>query len=226
MVAIFRVPESGTVVKPRFILGDTGELVLIPNPIQTRSEAEAYIENPRAIIALGKYDYWYDPLVYENSLYDYSATVRVAIKLWSRVKRRYFEPDRPLIGPPGRGVFNESSSAFRILTKLISRFIEHAETSGALPLIAVLPDGYSVERTQRGRPGIGTPVLQFCERSGLSCLDLADAFRAAGADVSIDQYFIWGFHYSERGNRIVASYLGAEIRKRLSRAPLRGSGSR
>jgi len=114
------------VTKPRYVLGDGGRLILVPNPIRNASEAERIREHPREILAFGALDYWYEPLIYENPFYDYSATVRLLSTLWGRFNKRYLDPERPLAGPPGRGVFNENSTAFRILTRIIEDFVERA----------------------------------------------------------------------------------------------------
>src|SRR2546426_4127010 len=81
-------------VKPRFALDGADSLVLLPNPAPHPSDYERYLRGPRRVIELGAHDQWYRAAVYENPLYDYSATVRLLTNLWLRSDNRYLAADR------------------------------------------------------------------------------------------------------------------------------------
>ena len=201
-------PRFGT--KPRFRLDERGQLVLTANPLQTLADATKYLAHPEDIVELGQNDYWYDAAMFQNPLYNYSAAIRLGTSVWIRYNRRFHDPDRPLMGPRNQAVFNTSSSAFRIVTKVLERLAFECEESGAIPVIVILPDRYSVRRTQQELSGICDPLVLFCTRIGIRSFDISVAFKAAGAMDPVDVWFATS-HYSPRGNRIVASYLGEQI---------------
>lgn len=214
--AVFRSPGSATydfIMKPRFIL-DGDDLLLAPNDVQDLSDFERYVEDPSSFRELGAHDYWYEPLVYENPLFEHSRAGRLFLSAWSQVKRRLIDPDRPLIGPRGVGVFNESSSGFEILKRLLHRFAATAKQRNMRPVLLILPDGFSTERMRSDQPGIMDPVRAFCAEEGLELIDLKDAFLAQPADAETGAWFLNRFHYSVEGNRIVADWIRREIDRR------------
>lgn len=208
------------IAKPRFILGADENLVLLPNPIRQLSDANRYLEDPSALRQFGEFDYWYEPLMYENLLFQYSATARAFISVWSNVKRRYLDSERPLIGNPGLGVFNSSSRAFRILQKILESYRAIAKSWGAHPVIVILPDGYSVQRSRSGLLGIMDPVVEYCVDQQFECTDVTAAFLAQPVEAVTADWFVDGFHYSIEGNRIVAEWLAKELLAGVERASM------
>ncbi len=101
-------------LKPRFVIGENENLVWLPNPIRHLFAYERYARRPSAIIELGTNDYWYEPAIYENPLYNVSAAVRLITQLWVQIHDHYFDSDRIL----RRGMFSQSSTAFRIQAAL------------------------------------------------------------------------------------------------------------
>ncbi|MGH9198097.1 MAG: hypothetical protein ACRD1T_20485, partial [Acidimicrobiia bacterium] len=96
-------------IKPRFLLASDNDLQLLPNPARQVSAYQRYLHQPASIIELGRHDQLYQPAVYENPLFDYSATVRVLVTVASRIYSRYLDPDRFFSAK----VFNQESTAFR-----------------------------------------------------------------------------------------------------------------
>ena len=210
--AAFRNPSPDFMAKPRFILDAAGALELIPSPLQQLEDARRYRDDPAAIRELGEFDYWYDPWVYENALFESSRAMRLLVALGSKVWRRYVDGDRPLTGPPGQGVFNGSSSAFAILARILDAFVVEARARKARPLVLILPDGYSVELSRQGLPAIMSPVRDYCAEKAIPFVDLTEAFLAEPAFVQLDRWFVGRFHYTAAGNEIVARWLGERIR--------------
>jgi hypothetical protein len=212
---VFRFPSSPStfITKPRFVL-DGDRPVLTPNQLRRIEDLRRYLENPSLVRELGAFDYWYEPFVYESGLFNYSRTVRLLFAGWTEARRRFIDADRPLKGPRGAAIYNESSSGFRILTRIIERFVATASEWGVRPVVLFLPDGYSVERMRSGRPGIMDPLRDFCRAAGFEHIDAKDAFLAQPAAVPTSAWFIDNFHYSVEGNRIVADWLRREIERR------------
>lgn len=214
---IFRTFEAETRMvssKPRFRLGGSGELELVPNPIRELSDLERFADDPSAVRELGRFDHWYEPLVWESAWFDRSHACRLLFSGWIQLRRRYFDPDRPLEGRPGHAVFNESSEGFRILERIVREFDREAKERGQIPGVLVLPDGYAVERRRRGEIDLLEPLRRSCRAAGLDLLDAADAFLALPKETELGPLFVNRFHYSPEGNRVVAEWIAGEIARR------------
>jgi hypothetical protein len=214
VMGAFRMMEgtdSGAISKPRFELDEHGDLALIPNPLKRLEDLHVYLDDPRALQNVGRHDFWYEPLLYESWWFDHSHACRLLFAGWAIAKRRYLDPDRPICGPPGRGVFNSSSSAFRILATILVRFSETARRWGMQPLVLLLPEGYSVERRSRGRVDTMDPLRKLCVSERIPFADASEAFLGSAPRSNLDALFLNEFHYSPEGHRIVARWLRGVI---------------
>lgn len=206
--------RESPLVKPRYVLGPGKELVLLPSPLQDISEYEKYLQRPREIIKLGKHDHWYEPAIYENPLYNVSATVRLAAA-WIRLRNRYIDSERLFRA----GVFNRSSTAFRIQVALLKRFVKDIRASGAKAIITIFPDRGSVSRAIAGQEKVYDPLIDELKAMSLEYVDLSNAFLALGTPPRIEQWFMSGGHYSPLGNQIVADWLMRHIHARFAEEP-------
>lgn len=195
------------VVKPRFMLDADGELVLLRSPLRGPSDYERYLSSPGSIIELGRNDQWYESALYENPLYDRSATVRVFVTLGLRIYNRYFDSDRLFDGK----VFNRSSTAFKIQTALLERFSHMVDASGATPIVVIFPDRDAIADARRGKPKVYDPLVEHLRQKGIRHVDLTEAFVIGESKFDIGEWFMPGGHYSPLGNRRVASILGRYI---------------
>ncbi len=192
--------------KPRYALNN-GSLVLLPNPTPNLRSYLRFANDPASVRTVGANDQWYEPLVYADPLYDYSATVRVVSFLWNRVYRRYLDPQRIWRGPTMR----PESNAFRIQSEIFSRFVRAADSLGIEPLVLFFPDHDSVDRARRGQPTLYANLVAEVVRRGLPCIDAVGAFKAVPGNPSVGAWFAAGGHYSPRGNEIVASWLARDL---------------
>lgn len=200
--------------KPRFSLIASGGLRLLPNPLPQPADYERIAASPSEITSIAIHDAWYQRLIYQNVIYDYSATARLVTNLSLRVYDRHFAPDRLLRG----GEFSSVSEAFRIHALLFERFVTATRQLGAQPLIVLLPDREAVTTALRGNTTILRPLAEYLARSGLRYVDLTGAFVAApGKDV--DRWFMPGGHYSPAGNALVAEQLIREITSSTESGP-------
>jgi len=200
-------------VKPRYVLGSNGELALLPTPIRRLSDYRKYLRRPEQIVELRENDEWYESAIYENPMYDLSATDRLVTHLWIRLKRRYFDPNRLFRG----GAFNERSTAFKIQIALFEKFGAAVRARGAVPLIVIFPDRDALVARARGRPADYTPLLSQLQARALPYVDLADAFLLSGVPFDVPSWFMPGGHYSPTGNRLVARWLGERLLSRFPR---------
>lgn len=193
--------------KPRYLFDSRGELTLLANPVPERSDYDRLLKSPREVLKLGEHDLWYKPAVYQNPFYDWSAAIRVGSWLATRAYRNHLEPDRWRRG----GLFNPTSSAFRINAALFKKFSRAVTETGAQPLIVILPDRDSVERARMGEAVSYEPLLERLRRDQLAYVDALEAF-AALPDGDVGPWFARRGHYSPAGNKVVASWLRRKIR--------------
>jgi len=205
----FRSNHEIPLVKPRYMLRENGELRLLPNPVRRPSDYDKYLMTPDAVKELGRYDQWYEPMVYEDRWYDYFAAIRVVTAAWIGLRRRYFGSDRLERG----GVLNPSSHAFHIQVALFRRFADGVRASGAEPIVVFLPDRASVELARRGRRTVLVSLADTLDARRIEYLDATAAFMVGG-QLSVDRWFMSGGHYSPLGNRLVAQWLGPRLRSR------------
>jgi hypothetical protein len=198
--------------KPRYLLDAQGHLSLLEVPMRERADYERLLTNPREVIRFGKHDAWYQSCVYENPLYDYSTTMRLTCWLASEVNRRYLDPDRLFHGE----VFNDTSTAFRIQLALFEKFAETVRASNAFPFVVLLPERESVQRGLQGGSKLYDPLLGPLRERGIDYVDAIEAFRSTGVTAEVNSWFASGGHYSPAGNKVVASWLSSEIRKKVA----------
>lgn len=199
-------------IKPRFIINEVGNMILLPNPLPHKTDYEKYLRHPDDIIELGKNDYWYESAIYDNPLYDLSATVRLFTTLWVRVHNRYLDRNRPILN----GMFNQQSTAFKIQSALLEKFVDEVKNSGVIPIVVIFPDRDSILRDGRVQNKVFDPLVDYLKARSIDYIDLTSAFLDSDDHGEIKDWFMSGGHYSPKGNKIVAQRLGSEIQNRLS----------
>ncbi len=197
--------------KPRFVLNDNHELVVLTNPVSTLDDWSRFLDEPSSIVELGVHDQWYQSTVYENPLYDVFATIRIVNRIWIILFNRYIDSDRLFQD----GVFSETSSAFELQMAIIEEFASVVVESGAIPIVLILPGKQSVFDSIANRSRVYDPLLEELRNTGIETLDAGEAFAAAGTDTEPNSWFMEGGHYSPSGNTIVGLWVGKEIKARV-----------
>ena len=185
--------------KPRFVL-DKNDLKLLPTPVDLVAY-EQLITRPEGITEFGRHDHWYQPLIYENRMYDWSATVRLLVTVGSNLHRRYIDPDRLW----DRDQLNKDSEAFKLQLAIFKHFTQEARRNGSKPLIVLFPDKASILRVRAGSETYYASIANALKEGDIAYVDLIDAFRMRTE--AVDSFFMPGGHYSVRGNEIAAKWL-------------------
>jgi hypothetical protein len=196
-------------IKPRFVLTSRGTLQLLAEHVPDAQGYRAYIEEPSRVRDLGKLDHWYEPLIYDNPLYDWSATVRVFSNAWVRLGRRVWDANRMVADDR----FNERSEAFRIQVTLMEAFAKAVSERGAQSLVVFFPDRPSATRAVAGEAPVYAPLVRVLQSKGISTLDLAPEFANAAGNKRPDDWFMPGGHYSDAGNRVAARTILRAVRQ-------------
>jgi hypothetical protein len=211
----FLTPQAPPLAKPRFLLGADGRLTLLPNPLRRVEDMGRFLDEPAAVTELGRHDAYYQPVLYENTPADWSATARVAGAVWARVQKRWLE-DEPLY----RGErLNPRSSGFALGVALMQAFADSVRKDGALALIVSLPSRASYESTLSQEPAELAVLVDTLRRRGLDVVELTDALLADPAARDPARLFTRGAHYTPYGSAAIARWLGPQILKRTGERP-------
>ena len=193
--------------KPRFESSDGEDLRLLPNPLKDVNEYRRFLEDPAAVLPYGQHDFWFEPAIYRDPFYDYSAAVRLGTDLWTRFYRKFLDPNRLVT----LGLLNTDSEAFRLECRLLQSFAADVRRDGAAPVVLLFPDRNTLDTVARGRPAVYLPLGDHLRARQIPCLDLAEAF-IAGPGNDPARWFLEGGHYSPAGNRRVAAWLSKKLR--------------
>ncbi len=204
--------------KPRFRLDPGGQPILLPNPVHNLNGYRTIEQHPRSVLKMGPEDFWYEPLIYDDPLYDYSASVRLFSRLWTRFYRKVMDPNRLVVND----VLNTDSTAYRLQCVLLQDFAAKVSQDGATPVVLLFPDRGVVAAVHNGKPPVYQPLKDFLDHNNIPNLDLLDAFLSAGTGSS-ENWFAEGGHYSPEGNRVVATWLSQRL---ADRTPVDTSSTR
>ena len=203
----FASTATGIFTKPRFYLDAERHLHLLPSPIRALEDWQPILDDPAKVIAWGKQDQWYEPLVYENPLYDFSAIVRIATTGWIRFDNRYIDPNRLFLGE----TFNPSAEAFLLQMAIFRAFVTEARANGAEPIIVFFPSRRELEAERDNRSQAYLPMTDELRRENTNYWDAKDAFAPLLSSSDMNDWFEPGGHYSPLGNRIVADWLAPKL---------------
>jgi hypothetical protein len=196
--------------KPRFVLRE-GELVLLPNPLRTREDYRALLENePEVIERLGRDDYYYATL-WRETPFSFLPSVRLARFLRSAWSRTRTIAD---------GRYNPRSEAFEVTARVLEAFYDAALERGSLPVVLVLPERSDFERRRDGEGAVYGPLLERLAAGGIASLDGLACFEPPGRRRAI--VFMGGGHYAPAMNAALADCLLERFDRRgwLSRQDL------
>ena len=209
----FLTPQGPPLSKPVYVVDARDSLTLIPNPLRTEADLVRLRDDPQSARAMGRFDGWYEPLVFENPLHDWSATVRLAVATWTRA-RRTWDPEHAI---QRGGRYLPQSRAYRVTRALVLEFAATVRADSARPVIIILPDQWMIGDLRRGRAHPFAALRADFERAGIVVLDLSDALVEAGP---IDSLFTQGLHYTPAGSTVIADWIAPRLLQ-LAEAPAR-----
>jgi len=195
----FLAPDDLPLAKPRFRLDGEGGLVEVPTPFGTPHEVRALLVEPRRLVEVsGPGDYFYEPLVWRNPLFDRSHLVRVVTGIGLRFWNARLRPDRLWVG----GQMNTESEGFGVLEAIVRRFHAEVTARGDRFLFLVYPDHADLVAGELPYQ----PLIDAL--ADLPVEDLSGTLRQEfGADLAAP--FAKGGHYNALGNAAVARRLHA-----------------
>ena len=192
----FYFPKSGVpFTKPRFALRG-GELVLVPNPIQSFDGYRELLREPAKVLPrIGENDYYYQRSSKPNPM-DFLPSVRFA----SIFSEQYLhQPIRR------GGVYNTRSEAYQVTRGVLEEFYKEAAENGSLPIIVLFPERRDIRARQEGKTVVYQPLLDELRGKGYRVIDLMEGFeRYDPQGEMMKKKFI---HYPKSGNRMVARHI-------------------
>lgn len=201
----FRAVQEMPLFKPRFLLGEGGALDLLPNPFSDPAAARRVVDDPWAILEVAPHDWFFEPLVWHNPLYDRVAFVRLASSVASKVWQSRLRHDRFY----EEGLLNSDAEWFELQVGLIREFAREVGADGARFLLVAFPR--NPPDLWGSAPRAYQPLLDALDDHWV--VDLADSlgprFRSEP-----EALFAPGGHYSAAGNEVVAETLQRALRDR------------
>jgi len=189
--------------KPRFVLDESGALVLVPQPFATRGALADAIEDGSLLERIGPHEYWLGrPAVPTGRL---SSLVRVACGFLAYRERS-----------PARLWRDEAGEPFRVTLAILESFQREARASGArhAPILVFPAKEDLRDHGLAGRP-YWNGLLAELERRGVAHIDLVTPLlaraQADGEDPPAKSLYFGG-HLSKVGNAVVAETVLAWLR--------------
>jgi hypothetical protein len=195
-------PRTGSpIAKPRFVLGESGELVHVPVPYATEAEFRAAVLDETVLADLAEHERWSGPRPWTGRL---SSFVRIATGLWAYAQRQ-----------PKKLWEDPDDEAFRVTVAILDTFRREALADGAQEaVLLIFPYKDDLASYLETGTRYWQPLLGELERRGIPYIDLVPPLaqkhrelRAEGRDGTV--YF--GGHLSSVGNSVVAKELKAWI---------------
>lgn len=108
--------------------------------------------------------------------------------------------------------YRAGTEAFDVLTAVLTGFADQVRIDGSQPVVLVFPDGGAIRDQLDGRARSHAVLLEALAQQGVPTIDLTDALVQEAGTVGVDGIFVTsGYHYSPRGNAIVAHTLAKQL---------------
>ncbi len=196
----FYVPNSEIpLAKPRFDLVD-GKLQLLENPMPSLDDYQELLDNPPEVLdRLRKYDK-YHRFGAKKSWKD-----RLLIfHLFDDLKAAYAPPPEKMIKD---GSYNPNTDYYQVTTAVLKKFYDEVKTSGATPLVVVLPNKADLMRWKLYKNKVHASFLEFMDQHDMQYLDMTEEFYNDKEVTYINLLFMPGGHYSPLANQFAAKYI-------------------
>ncbi len=196
--------------KPRFFIGEQGELGLLNSPVIPPKEVPEVLKDLTRS-PLAEYEYWYLP---ENYRPNFRLKSRFLSLLYT-----IFSDYRPKPGGrhdfrPGEHYWDRGGEPMRTSHLILREFSAAARDAGQTPIILHIPKRNDLKALEQNNTPIHYHILEDLAEAGVMVVDPAE--KMVGKSRLYKKS-----HYSSQGGRIVARVLTDAILDRLEREGLR-----
>ncbi len=196
--------DRSVAFKPRFILDNADDLVLIHSPAESPADAVRLIRRQDDFM---------------RALVEHDLFVRRVPQAYMRTGTswmHWFAPTRLLLTrtegrmrDPAEWLGNLDSEVTRLMHELVLTTAHDARTAGAVFRVIVLPDRKSLrslEPADEDQPPYWDGLVNGLRLADIDVVDLTQPLLDAGA-LDDDEFWMPGGHYSPRANAVVANAL-------------------
>lgn len=181
--------------KPRFIINPKGELELINCPVVEPEKIPEVLEDFHQS-PLAKYEFWYNPKNYFDSLWLKSRFFQV---LYNRFHKP--RPDHQ----EGPGIEESGGQPEDVTLAILKKFIREVKEAGAIPVILHIPKKSHLKLVEKGITPAYYPLFEELEREGAVVVDPVERMKGKSRLYKRS-------HFSRKGGEIVARTLAETIR--------------
>jgi hypothetical protein len=192
--------------KPRFLVDDGNNLVLVPNPMQDIQDYLNLITVPKVLLPrLGEHDYYFN-LEYMKSDLDFLRIVRLIKMTYSALKKK------PIYNQ--KGEYNPDSEAFKVTVAVFEAFYNEALKRDALPVFLIFPTYNNLAFYYNHKQRKYRLLIDWLGSKGFLFLDLTEYMIEHVGNRPLLDLFQKDLHYSSFGNELVAKALLDYISKK------------
>jgi len=196
-------------LKPRFVLGPTGELVHIPIPSLSEAQYRDMLENPARYL---EHEYFLPggPAGPLQLTFPYSLSVLRSFA--------HFHISAELRDEPWYAAFysrDHPSGALQVTSAILEAFSREARARGRQPIVAVIPTGRDLEYFRRRGRWVYRPLIEELERRDVTVLDAGPGMIATIGDRGVCTVFGpegCAGHPNEAGYAIIAQVVSEYLR--------------
>jgi hypothetical protein len=221
----FYTLEESYRTKPRYAVGKTGEMALLPNPIRDPRDLQK-LKDPAYVDELRRDDYWSKYYEGLNAPYElrWPAT-SVLVPHANFFALQGFRLAKHAISPTYESslwrsrhyhLYDEQSEGIAVLKHVVDEFVAAARAKGETPIILVFAAAETMEIMTDFHRKPYQPLVDHLSRTGVEFLDIGETFLKDG---NFKRYYINGDgHLNQVGNRRVAEQIVEKIRALDGRA--------
>ncbi len=186
--------------KPRFVLR-ADKLILLENPLSTQQDLERLLHNDLNVFNKLKANDYYAAQRYSKSPFDFLASVRLMTIAINHFKGKDRQDEIF-----NNGVYNTSSEAYELTTKLIDEFYLSAESNSSLPVVMLFPQRSDIEMYIKNGKTSYLPLIEYLKEKGYRYIDLLIPLKTSiNKGVKIERLILT--HNSAKANRLIAQFI-------------------
>lgn len=201
---------SWLAVKPRFVIDESDELKLIPQPTYTYDELVQASTTPEILF---KHETFLPNSANGLPRYSFPYSLTIARFITSKKVRNFFSKTPTWIhyldeDHPAKGL--------EIASRIIGKFGTLSNQRGQRPLVIIYPTPSSFDYFRRTGNSATDPISQAADKQGIEFLDLHEPFSRHLGDRSYCDLLTMADscegHYNAEGNRVVAGIISGLLK--------------
>ncbi len=186
-----------TMTKPRYTL-ENGELLLLPNPIQEKSDLDN-LQVPNFFIKIGENDYWYNRHNLPHFKFPFTAIFFHESYQHELTNGKYDD-----LKASNKELWKEEAYA-QLGFAMFDAFVEEAEAQGAIPIIMHIPLKFEVDNYRAKKMSRRLEIYKtYCESKNYNFFDGTEVMGSYLVENNKKHKDIYHHHINKNGTKVFA----------------------